>query len=999
MKKLLLTFTCVFFVFATTALAQRTIGGKVTSSGDGLSLPGVSVVVKGTSVGTQTNVDGNFTITVPANAQTLVFSYLGFITREENIGNRTIINVALAPDQKQLSEVVVVGYGTQIKQDLTGSITGVKARQIENLPLPSFESALQGRAAGVFINSGSGKLGQALNIRIRGTSSISASSQPLFVIDGIPVVSQALGSATEADNPLADINPEDIESIDVLKDASAAAIYGSRGSNGVILITTKSGKIGKTKVNFGFFGGTSEPTRKNEFLNAAEYRELFTAAVKNSETLDFFGFNVDDPEESWIFIGGGDDSWTTNFDTDWANQAFQKGNAFQYNFSVSGGDAKTRFFVSGTKNDQKGIINGNELNRISGRINVDHNIFSNFKVGANVSLVKSENFRVPSDNAFSNPLQLNALPPIQPLFDQTTGKLNNNTLYYNNLIDLVNGSYVSTNYRSVSNFFADWNITNNLIARAEYGFDVVNLEEDQFRGRETLDGAPTGQAFNRQVRAINNNLNTTLSYTNNFGKSNIQLLGGFAFQEGSTKSASATGEGLPSDKFTKVSSAAVITGGTSTETGFTFVSYFARANYKFNNRYLLAASARVDGSSRFGQNSRYGVFPSASAGWILSEEDFLANSKTLSFLKLRASYGTTGNAEIGNFSSRTLFGAGFYADQSGIVPVAIGDQGLRWERTNQFDVGLDFGFFNNRVNGEIDYYIKKTNDLLLNLPLPAVNGFTIITKNVGDMENKGVELVVNSDNLIGKFKWSTSFNIAFNRNLVTNLNGSTITGGQRNVGRIEEGRPYGIFFGPKYAGVDPANGDALYFDANGNTTNNYNMAMEQVIGDPNPDFFGGMNNRFSYGNLDLDVQLQFVYGNDLYNIAGFFQSVNGDYYDNQTKDQMAYWRNPGDITNVPQPRLLDGNGAGKSSRWVQDGSYLRVKAVNLSYNIPSNFLNRYKIASARVFMTASNLFTITNYTGYDPEINTTFAGGVNLGHDFYTPPQSRTITFGVNFGF
>lgn len=1000
MKKLLLTLMSIFFVFATTAYAQRTIGGKVTSSGDGLSLPGVSVVVKGTSTGTQTDIDGNYSITVPANAQTLVFSYLGFITREENIGNRTIINIALAPDQKQLSEVVVVGYGTQIKQDLTGSITGVKARQIENLPLPSFESALQGRAAGVFINSGSGKLGQALNIRIRGTSSISASSQPLFVIDGIPIIVRSLGSATEPDNPLADINPEDIESIDVLKDASAAAIYGSRASNGVILITTKSGKIGKTKVNFGFFGGTSNPTRKNEFLNAAEYRELFSEAANRSFFNGLF-WNFNDPEDAFIAFSGDTESWSSNFDTDWANQAFQNGNAFQYNFSVSGGDAKTRFFVSGTKNDQKGIINGNELNRISGRINIDHNIYNNLKIGANVSLSKSDNFRVPSDNAFSNPLQLNALPPIQPLFDQTTGKLNNQTLYYNNLIDQVNGKDISSNLRSISVFSSEWGITNSLVARAEYGFEVVNLEEEQFRGRETLDGAPTGQAFNRQVRSLNNNFNSTLNFSKDFGKSSLQLLGGFAFQESNIKSATSFAEGLPNDKFTKAASGAVTLRSPSDETGSAIVSYFARANYKFNNKYLLAASARVDGSSRFGIDNRYGLFPSASAGWILSEESFLANNKTISFLKLRASYGTTGNDDIGNFSSRTLFGAGFYADQAGIVPTSIGNRSLRWERTNQLDVGLDFGFFNNRVNGEIDYYLKTTNDILLREQVPGINGFTQITRNIGSMENKGFEFVINSDNLVGKFKWSTSFNIAFNKNKVTRLdnNGTPILGGARQLGSIQVGQPFGVFFGRKYAGVDPANGDALFLDANGNTTNDFLAANDRIVGDPNPDFYGGMNNTFSYKNFDLDVQLQFVYGNDLYNIAGFFQSVNGDFYDNQTKDQLKFWRNPGDITNIPEPRLLEGNGAEKSSRWVQDGSYLRVKAVNFSYNIPATFLNRYKIGSARVFMTASNLFTFTKYTGYDPEINTTFAGGVNLGHDFYTPPQAKTITFGVNFGF
>lgn len=1000
-KTLLLGMVFLFSVMSVFA-QNKAVNGKVTSSSDGLPLPGVSVTVKGVSgVGTQTDANGNFQLSVPANATTLVFKYIGFKSVEAAI-NGTSVNVKLTEDASQLSEVVVVGFGTQIKQDLTGSIARVSSKEFENQPLSTFESALQGRAAGVFINSGSGKLGQGLNIRIRGISSVSAGQDPLFVIDGQPVISQSLGSATEPDNPLASIAPEDIESIEVLKDASAAAIYGSRATNGVILVTTKSGKVGKTKVNLSYNTGVSNPTRKREWLNAAEYRELFTAAAENSSYRDYWDYgSTSIAENAWMEEAGGSlDDWRGTTDQNWAEEAFQRGGITNYNVSITGGDAKTSFFISGGYNDQKGIMLMNSLNRTNGRVNLSHQVSDKFKVGANISLSQLVNNRISSDNAFTNPLQLNALPPIQPKYDPTTGKLNKNTLYYNVLLEQEQAKAVSTQLRSINTFTAQYNFTKSLSLNGEFGMDVTQLEEDNFNGRETLDGAPNGVGFSRQVLSNSYNSNVYLNYNKVFGKSSLQATSGFSYQESTLKTTSSTGQSFPNDRFTKIASAAIIAGGSSSETGFSFLSYFARANYKLNDKYLLGASARVDGSSRFGDSNRYGVFPAVSAGWILSEESFIKKFDKISFLKLRASYGTTGNSEIGNFSSLTLFSSSPYLDQAGILPSQIGVQDLRWEKSNKLDVGLDFGFFNNRISGEIDYFQSSTKDLLLSFPLPASNGFTTIVRNVGTLENKGWEFVLNTNNLVGKFKWNTSFNISTYKNKILGMGGSNISGGSRQLGRISEGMPYGYFYGPKYAGVNPANGNAQYYNEDGSIVDQDDYdGYEQVVGNPNPDFYGGMNNRFSYKNFDLDIQTQFVYGNDLYNIAGFFQSVNGDYYDNQSKDQMNYWRTPGQITNIPQPRLYDGNGAFKSSRWVQDGSYFRVKNVVLGYTVPKSFLSKYKIDNARIYMAAQNLFTLTKYEGYDPEVNATYTGGVNLGHDFYTPPQARTISFGINIGF
>lgn len=987
MRKLL-GMTIVFLLLFVQLNAQtKEVTGKVTDEG-GTPIANASVTVKGTSKGTATKNDGTFSLVVSESTKVLTVSALGFESQDISLNGSFIVVSLKAGESKRLEEVIVTGYGSKIKKEITSSISKVSSKEFSNLPLPSFEQALQGRASGVFINSGSGKLGQALNIRVRGISSISANQQPFVVIDGVPVISQALGSNTEPDNPLATINPDDIESIEVLKDAASSAIYGSRASNGVLLITTKSGKQGKTKVNAGVFTGWSSPTHKRQFLNAAQYKELFSVAAEN---VGYVGADEFAAET-------GTDDWNSNNDVNWSNQAFQKGYVRQYNASATGGDARTKFLVSASYNDQKGIILANRLTRGTFRINIDHTINSIFKFGTNISLNQSDNYSVPSDNAFSNPLQLNAIPPLHPLRD-ANGKYNLATLYYNNLVEREdNNQTLNKTFRSISNAYAEVNFSKTLRFRSQVGIDWNNLQENQFLGRRTLDGAPDGYSYSNQVTANVLTNTNTFNYSNSFGENHVvDALAGIEYQKGQSAGASVTGLAFPNDKFTKIASAAIISDGSSSETGFRFLSYFARANYKFKNRYLLGASYRIDGSSRFGKDNRYGSFPAASIGWILTEESFMRDIKAISFLKLRSSYGITGNAEIGNFGARSLYDAAAYANISGMVTSQIGDEKLKWENTKQFDIGLDFGLLNNRISGEIDFFTKKTKDLLLNVPTPAVNGYTIITKNVGDMNNHGFEFVLNANILTGVFRWNTSFNISTYRNEVTRLV-APVSPGSRTLGRLAVGAPFGQFYGKKYMGVDPENGDALYMLADGKTTNSYSSAVDTVVGNPNPDFYGGWNNHFSFKSFDLDIQCQFVKGGDLYNIAGFFQSVNGDYFDNQTVDQMNYWKKAGDKTMIPQPRLYDGNGAGKSSRWVQDGSYFRIKSVNLGYNFSRTMLKPLKLESARVYVSASNLFTFTKYTGYDPEVNTLYVGNVNLGHDFYTPPQARTIAVGINIG-
>ncbi len=995
-RLLLLLVACLC---SATAWAQtNAVSGRVVGS-DGGAVPGATVIERGTSNGVSTNADGAFSLSVQTGA-TLVISSVGYTAQTIPIGNQSVINVTLAASTTQLNEAVVVGYGTQSKQDLTGSVTQLSSKDLASQPVVSFEQAIQGRTPGVQMTQSSGKLGAGLQIRVRGSASVTASSQPLYVIDGIPVTSQDVGVVNdEPINPLADLNPNDIESISILKDASASAIYGSRASNGVVLVTTKKGRQGQTRVNVGYYVGTSTPTRKREFLNAAQYKELFSEAAVNVR-LD----PKDEFEASGIDINSKDD-------VNWGDQAFRRGHVSQYDLNVSGGDAKTRFYLSGTFNDQTGIIIGNRYRRGSMRLNLDHSLSDKLRVGLNLSLTRSVNDRTPDDNSFSNPVQLNALPPLQPIRDPKTGLLNSNTLYYNNLLDLDLGFNRAGTYRSFSNFNLNYEPIKGLVLRTETGADFLNLNEDLYRGAGTLDGGSTGYGYNAQSQVINYTTNNTATYGFTLSENHrFEALLGQSFQRSDTKQTAAEGRGFPTTEFTRIASAAIKTGGnSSTGTGFSFTSFFGRVNYAFRDKYLLSASVRRDGSSRFGADNPYGTFGAGSVGWVISEESFLKNNSLVNLLKLRASYGSTGNAEIGNFDSRQLFSSLPYADQSGTAPNnRIGNPNLTWETSKQSDLGLEFGLFNSRLSGEVDVYEKKTTGLLLDRPIRYTSGYRVISENIGALRNRGLEITLNGRILDGDFKWNLGGNISFNRNLITSLPQEIVSGG-RNLGRVRLGEPIGVFWGKKYAGVNPNSGSAIYYTTEGDTTSNYTAAVDQKLGDPNAKFTGGATTSFSYKGLELSVLGQFVYGNDLYNVAGVFQSVNGDYFDNQTVDQLNRWRKRGDITDVPQARLYDGNGTNASSRWVQSGSFFRFKTVTLGYTLPLDFVQKYHMQSLRVYVTGQNLFTLTKYTGYDPEVNTTSFNGTSatspgranylLGHDFYTPPLAKTFIVGLNLGF
>ncbi|MDB5236191.1 MAG: SusC/RagA family TonB-linked outer membrane protein, partial [Hymenobacter sp.] len=966
--------------------------------------------------------DGTFSLGVQPGA-TVVISSVGYTAQTIAVGSQTTLNVTLAASATELNEAIVVGYGTQSKADLTGSIVQLSSKDVGNQPVQSFEQSIQGKAAGVFIESSSGKLGQGIRVRVRGVSSISGDTQPLYVVDGIPVLSDNLSSTTAATNPIADINPNDIESISVLKDAAASAIYGSRASNGVIIVTTKRGKSGATRLNLGFQTGTSEPTHKREFLNSQEYVTLLTEALVNSGRSATANAN-----RLRTYAAGASDPLTYN--TNWQDEAFQKAPFQQYDLNVSGGTDKTRFFISGQYSDQKGILVGNAYQRLNARFNLDQQATDRLSFGINAAVSRSRNERLPNDNAFSTPMQLVALAPITPLTDPRTGQLSgaldpatgepNTTFpfYYNPLLNVVGGNYTTIAYRVLGNVYGQYKFTPDFFFRSELGVDLINQTENQYLGRITSrNSSPTnGYGFSAAQT------NTRVIVNNYFGyrkalteDHTIDFTLGTSYEEGHLTGNSVTGTQFASDAFKTLVNSSQITAGTSFSTANVLLSYFARGSYAFAGKYLVGASARVDGSSRFGANHRYGVFPAASVGWVVSEEGFLKENSVLSFLKLRASLGKTGNQGFGNFISRALFsGDAGYVGIPGQRPSQLASPDLQWESTTQADGGLEYGFLNGRISGEFDIYQKRTTGLALSQPVPGTSGFSTLFANVGSLQNRGVEFVLNTRNLTGNFSWTTSFNAALNRNKILDLSGPDILGG--NLSRAQVGQPLGVFVGPEYAGVDPANGNALYYlntprpdgSSDRATTDNINEATPVVVGNPNPTWTGGLTNTFSFKGFDLTATLVGVFGNQIFDSgAQYYSTAFNNGPDNQTRDQLNRWQKPGDITDVPRAEYISGNGTGLSSRFVRNGDYGRLRTVLLGYNLPSAIAKRGYLQSARIFVQGLNLLTFTKYKGWDPEVSSDYLTGtantsqnnINQGVDFYTAPQPRTYTLGLNLGF
>lgn len=997
MKNLSLTLI-LFLVSGFTCLlwGQMTVTGTVADS-DGEPLIGVSILITGTSTGVISDLEGKYSLSVPSSDSELQFTYTGFESYRVRVGNQSMINVTLQESNELLDEVIVVGYGTSSKRNLTDNVAKIGSKEIENIPVSDFQSTLSGRASGVRVTPNNGKVDAGINIQIRGTSSISAGSQPLYVLDGVPLVNINESSGTAGPlNPLLSISPTEIESIEILKDASSAAIYGARGANGVVIITTKRGKSGKASISLNVSRGTSSPTNLVDFLNTDQYLELFREAAANEGSESYIEGLFED-------LSGGEPVGT--YDTNWNDVTFRDGTQTNADFSISGGDKKTTYYFGGSYANTEGILVGNDLDRVGARINIRHSFNDKFTAGLNLGVSKTSIGRIANDNAFVTPLQAIAQSPLSPprLADGTPFS---GTLYPNFLLEQDYGSLTTDLRRITGKAFAEYKILKNLRFNTDFGYDYSSTIEDQFRGSLTPFQSTNGEAFNQNAQTESYVFTNYLTYTQDIGQSTLlTLVGGMEFNDYDRTVTSVTGTEFPSDDFQTINSAAEITSGTGFITEFNFLSYFGRATFLFNNKYILKASIRRDGSSRFGSNNRFGTFPAVSAGWIISEENFLKGNSTLSFLKARVSYGRLGNSEIGNFPSRFLFGGVSYNQRPGLAPTQPGNNDLTWEKSDQLDVGIEFGFFNNRISGEIDFYNKQTDGLLFSVPLPGSAGATSINQNIGLLESQGVEFVLNTENLKnGDLKWNTSFNIAFNENEIITLpndNSDIIAG--RNINRT--GESINSFYLPEYAGVDPANGDALYYlNTEGNereTTNSIGDAERIVAGQPNPEWITGLTNTFLYKGVELSFTFVGEWGASIYNSGGRFQSANGNFEDNQTTDQLNRWQQPGDITNVPQARLFGFNGYGHSTRWLEDASFIRLRNLTLGYNLPESIINKAGISRMKVYLTGTNLLTFTDYLGYDPEARSDSGGGAgfNNGQAFYSAPLAKTLAVGINLNF
>ncbi|ADF51036.1 MAG: TonB-dependent receptor [Zunongwangia sp.] len=997
MKKNLQVVLMFFFALATQfAFAQeRMINGTIVDD-QGMPLPGVNVIVQNTNRGVQTDFDGHFSIAA-STGEVLEFSYVGFTSQTVTIGpDMQDLSIILGEDAAQLDEVVVVGYGTQSKRQLTDNVAKLTSEDIAEVPTPSLQSSLSGKAAGVQVTQTNGKVEGGINIRIRGIASVGAGSEPLYVLDGVPLINNNESNNGAPTNPLLTLSSNEIESIDILKDASAAAVYGSRGANGVVIITTKKGGNNKGTFAVNYSYGISETANRRDWLNADQYIELFTEAAINS-----YGEadGLAEAEGTFDYLAQGTDWRNREIDTDWQDEIFRTGYTQNADFSASGGDERTSYFFSGAYNDTEGIIRGNNLDRITARANVSHQFSDKFNAGMNVSFSRTNIDRIANDNAFVNPVQGVAQSPLSPAYLEN-GEPNPNTLYANFLLQDKHAFYNTVIRRVTGRAFAEYKFLPSLKFNTDFGYDLFYQTEDSFTGSLAPFQSTNGEAYASSVGTESYVSSNYFTYSQVFDEiHDVEVVAGMEYNNTHRRFQSVTGIQFPTDDFQTINSAAEISAGNGITNGNRFLSYFARGTYALDGKYLFKASVRRDGSSRFGRDTQFGTFSAISGGWILSEENFLSEADWLSFLKLRASWGQTGNAQIGDYAALGLYGGTSYNQRPGIYPDQPANFLLSWESVNQTDIGVEYGFLNNRISGEIDYYSKVSKDLLFDNPLPGTSGFSSIQRNIGEMENSGVEFVLNTK-IIQKadFTLSTSFNIAKNKNEVKRLpnDGADIISGQ-NIQR--EGESLNSFYLVEYAGVDPENGDALYY-LNGKgseTTTNFNEANRVVAGAPYAEWIGGLTSNLYFHGIDFSFTFQGEWGASLYNGGGVYQSANGDYFDNQTADQMNRWQQPGDITDVPQARLYAGNGVANSTRYLEDADFIRLRNLTLGYTFPESIADKLSMNNLRVYFSGLNLLTVTDYEGYDPESRSD--AGQGPGTTFYSAPAARTFSLGVNLKF
>ncbi|WP_157781029.1 SusC/RagA family TonB-linked outer membrane protein [Hymenobacter sedentarius] len=1023
------------------AMAQtRSISGRITDQATGTGLPGVTVLLKGTTNGVSTNADGSFNLTVPETGGTLVFSSVGMTTQERAIGSDSQFTVSLATDTKQLTEVVVTGYGgSQDVKDITGSVTTVKAEKFLNQPVQSFDQALTGRAAGVQVTNTGGALGDAVTVRIRGSNSISGNSNPLYVIDGVPVSTRDNANVFNGGNgtrynPLADINPNDIESVDVLKDASASAIYGSRAANGVIIITTKRGKSGQNRISFNSYVGLNEVTRLPKLLNAEDF-----IAIQNEKAANRFGATSPNAIIAKDVDVNGDGSPDR---TDWLKQIYRKGVSQNYQVALQGGNDKASYYGSGDYSDQNGVIRTNRLRRGSVRLNLDITPKKWLKAGLGANYAQSQNNGVLTDGYLAGATisGYNAAPNLPVYGADGTYYLNaagnlgqgNNTTTTSYIANAVShplavlelNRNANTSRRLLANGYIEIQPITGLRLTSKYGVDYLDNFEDQYSDIRLsgLGRAYSGLIQDNRLDRTQTNWQNYANYDKTFAeKHNVSATVGLEYQETQEMQVYAGAQNTADPKFNAIldglQSGTPFSGGTKFGNGFR--SVFGRVAYNYGDRYYLQLSQRADEDSRFGANNQRGYFPAISAGWRINGESFMENVKFLSNLKLRGSYGLVGNSNgIGSYASRTLGGGGQYADLNGLSIVQIGNPDLKWETSKKLDVGLDAGFLGDRINMSFDFFNNDISGLLLNAPLPfqlGVPGGSIF-RNVGSMYNRGVELTINTINVQAEngFRWTSSFNTSILKNQVTALNDPADI--QSGVQRASIGSALGVYKLIRWAGVNPANGNGQFLDKDGNIKQ-YNPVTGTYLtatGEPTtpitqsdavylketgyPTYYGGFDNTFSFKGLDLGVFLQYSGGNKIFNATR--QGLLTNLYNNNIEEIKDRWTTPGQQTDVPRLYLADNTAQQSSTRWLEDGRFLRLRQVSLGYNLPKGINNVIGVSNLRVYAQVQNALVFTKYKGTDPEVNSN-RNNTNVGYgiDNRSVPQTRSYTLGLNVSF
>ena len=1055
--------------FQTVMAQSRSVSGRITDQKTGEGLPGVTILLKGTTTGVSTSPDGRFSLNVPESGGTLVVSSIGMVTQEVAIGNRTTLDLTLAADNKQLEEIVVTGYGEQQqRREIIGAIATVSSAQYKDQPIIGVDQALQGRAAGVQVLQNSGTPGSGVSVRVRGAASISASNEPLYVVDGLPIITgntSQLGTGNQSTNGLNDLNPNDIATIEVLKDAAAAAIYGSRASNGVVLITTKRGKAGKANVDVDYYSGVQSVWKKPGVLTGAQQTQLFLDEIANAYPANANGTitvpGVATPYRSladltaytfrpstggrtavngvYTYTNTGTVRPLSQFQdpstapsTNWIDQVTRNAQISNYAVAFSGGSDQSRYRLSINYFDQPGTLVGSSYNRGSARFTIDNKLSDKVRMGTSLGISRSVNNRINNDNNIYGVLITARLTASDlPVYNADGTYFKYGSL--ENPVTAANEPIIkSSNNRLIGSQYTEFELIKNLKYRATFGLDFTYGRDDRFYSTLTNPGAAVnGQATQATLQDANFNHISSLNYSKTFGTDHtLSALGVVEYQRDAESDNFATVTGFPSNAIRELSAGATKSAISSSSTSSTLFSLLAKADYAYKGRYLLSASVRRDNSSRFGQNNRVGYFPAFSAGWRVIDENFLKDQEVVSELKVRGSYGQTGNQPTSNFGARGLIGVGYnYLDQGGLALNQLANPELRWERTNQTDVGLDLGFIQNRLYLSLDLYKRKTTDLLLPQSLVYDTGFTSYSANVGSLENKGLEIALTSVNIRGEgdgFNWETNFNISFNRNKVLDIANPSPTGVAYGfASRLKAGEPLGAFYGYRvdhifqsqeeinaldnalraktgnttaaYQTLNTKPGDIMYKDLDGDGV--ITAADQQIMGSAQPKYYGGLTNTFRFKGIDLSIFFQYNVGNQIYNTPkSYTQGMSTSYAGDLST--LNRWTPTNTNTNIPRAVYGDPNSNNRTSdRFLEDGSFLRFKTVTLGYNLPTSLLSRAHIRTARIYVQSQNLVTFTKYSGLDPEVNTFSGSNVSLGTDFFTYPQARTFTGGVTLGF